>query len=109
MSTEDTMNSEPSSSARWLSFLCTIFFGTAARATALYFCWKWFIVPLGVPQLGGWHLLGLTTLGQVLLPPRDIDLDRKSTNRTLLLRAGLSIVFPLLTLCLGWVYHSFML
>lgn len=101
------MDEKPSGAALFLYFIFAVVFGTLARAAALVACWGWFAVPVGAPHLGAWHLLGLSALGQVLIPnyPRA---NEETTHGSMVVLMLMSLIVPLFALGFGWIYHAMM-
>jgi hypothetical protein len=64
--------------------------------------WRWFAVPLGAPDMGFWHFIGLLFLWGVLNPQPALNKDCKvGTNEAL----WLFFVAPALSLMLGAIIH----
>jgi hypothetical protein len=63
--------------------------------------WSWFVVPLGVQQLGIWHAAGLSTLVTVPLATYKPDPDIKAM-------LWFAAYAPLVAYGVGAIYHAFM-
>jgi uncharacterized membrane protein len=68
--------------------------------------WGWFIVPLGMAQIGFAHAYGISLLGSVMMSTRGINMAGDGTNGWT--TAAVGIVINLLALLLGWVTVGFM-
>lgn len=102
------MDEKPGCAALLLYTLTTVVAGTALRALALMACWGWFVIPVGAPHLGGWHLLGLSILGQVLIPHYPKTDEKGLTHEKMVLSLATAIAAPLLALAFGWFFHAMM-
>lgn len=68
--------------------------------------WGWFIVPLGMAQIGFAHAYGISLLGSVLMSTRGLNMTGDGTNGWMTAAAG--ILINLLALLFGWVAVGFM-
>jgi len=66
--------------------------------------WGWFIVPLGVAQIGFAHAYGISLVSSVLLSTRGVDVSGENGWRT----AAIGILINLIALLFGWVAVGFM-
>lgn len=66
--------------------------------------WGWFIVPLGVAQIGFAHAYGISLLGSVLMSTRGLNINGEGGWMTVVAGIGIN----LLALLLGWVATGFM-
>jgi hypothetical protein len=81
---------------------------TLIRGFVLYKYWAWFVLPLGGPAIGFWHLLGLgSILSYITFQKPNDDDDELTIKKVLdlflftLLMAGMFLLF-------GWIYVSLM-
>lgn len=82
-----------------------IIVGAVVKGFVLSTMWGWFIVPLGVPDIGIAWAIGIT--GVVGLLTYDATLNRDS-NEGLGYAFGGAVVVPLVTLFFGWIVHLLM-
>jgi len=83
---------------------------TVLSGYVLAILWGWFIVPLGLAQIGIAHAIGIFATARLIAggvpqrspEPKQEPLERLGTS--FIVRIG----FPLLTWLLGWIAHSFM-
>ena len=68
--------------------------------------WGWFVVPLGVAQIGFAHAYGISLIGSVLMSTRGINMAGDGTNGWM--TAAVGILINLLALLFGWVAVGFM-
>jgi|SRR5690606_6413695 len=66
--------------------------------------WGWFIVPLGVAQIGFAHAYGISLMGSVLMSTR--GLNNNDEGGWMTVAAG--ILINLLALLFGWIAVGFM-
>lgn len=65
--------------------------------------WEWFLVtPFGFPKLSVPVAIGISIIAKYLTIQQIPKTDNKSTDTYCF-----AIVYPLLTLCIGWVVHLF--
>jgi hypothetical protein len=87
-----------------------LFFVLVAFALAVFtgftvsVLWGWFIVPLGVAQIGFAHAYGISLLGSVLMSTRGLNINGEGGWTT----AAVGILINLLALLFGWVAVGFM-
>ena len=73
------------------------------RGFVLSVLWGWFVVPLGVPDIGIAWSIGLAALISMITHQ-----DVKTEDRELGVAIGIAIATPLMCLLFGWIAHSFM-
>jgi hypothetical protein len=82
--------------------------GIILRGFVLCQLWLWFLVPLGVKEIGMAHALGLTTLVGVF-GMQGGNTTKKDDNVPLAVYViGVTVMTPLLCLLAGWLFHSLM-
>lgn len=70
--------------------------------------WGWFIVPLGVAQIGFAHAYGISLLGSVLMSTRGLNTNGEGGWVTVATGVAAGLVINLLALLLGWIAVGFM-
>jgi hypothetical protein len=90
----------------FLLFVTSVILGTLLRGWVISKLWIWFIVPFGTPQISLPHALGVA----LILSFASIhQIDTKTKTKDDRIAEYVVIIFlPLLTLLMGWIYHSFM-
>ena len=83
--------------------------GTMTKAWCLSVIWVWFMTPLGLPIINLWHAMGLSVLFDLFM-----SYVSKSGTKAFETRDGLrswallSVIYPLISLGMAWVFHSLM-
>lgn len=70
--------------------------------------WRWFVVPLGVVQIGIWGAAGLAMLVRLMTVDTTL-LSRSSDDSTFesfMIQTGLGLILPALCLGFGAIYHA---
>jgi hypothetical protein len=62
--------------------------------------WRWFVAPLGVPQIGVAHAMGISTLVAMFKPK-----EPKDEDTGLWIVVGKGVLTPLIMLLIGSVFH----
>lgn len=75
--------------------------GTLLSGVVVVDLWCWFAVPLGAPEIGLFHALGL----RLLVFPRSAVVESGEKPGKII---AVGIVFSLVTWGLGWLYASLM-
>lgn len=75
--------------------------------TLLIFGWKWFITPLGAPEIRFWHAMGLSLLVRFTTFTDTAELA-KGQIRTTMQKYTVTIGLPVFILTIMWVYHMLM-
>ena len=78
-------------------------------AWAIATLWIWFLVPLGLPVIGYAHALGINLMMTVFTQ----DFNTKSEEsddkvKKFVTQIVKAILFPVIFVGIGWIYHSFM-
>ena len=73
----------------------------AVQGTALMLLWRWFVVPLNVPEIGVAHATGLMTLARLCSPG-------KSTGKPFKEVAAEALGFVVISLLIGYVASMLM-
>lgn len=96
-------------------FVAVVFGGAVLNGWVLSMLWVWFIVPFGVFPLSIAHAVGLSLVIRFLTFHANIkdmiegQLDDDDTKAKKLAGAlGMTFIFPLLVLFMGWVVTKFM-
>jgi len=66
--------------------------------------WGWFLVPLGAPEIGVAHAIGIAGLVAMMAKNSNASKDYKSLSG----KVAEAFVAPLVTLAIGWVAKTFM-
>lgn len=79
------------------------------RGFVLCQLWLWFVVPLGVKEIGIAHALGLSTAismfgGHSSSP----DMEKRGDVPLAVWMVVMAVIPPLFCLLVGWIFHSFM-
>ena len=77
----------------------------ALRGWVLSVMWSWFMVPIGVAEIGVAHACGVSTIVAMLTYRKHKDDDDTDHARRNL---ALAALVPLFLLGFAWVYHSLM-
>ena len=77
----------------------------ALRGWVIQNLWAWFIVPFGVSEIGLWHATGISLI-VTMLTVHSVKSDGTKEEELESLLA--SIIYPLIFLVMGYIYHSFM-
>lgn len=72
-------------------------------AFAYFMLWTWFVVPLGAPDLGAWHLMGLALL-VTAFTTRTATNSTKEGMAKIYDAVGLILTKPLFLLTFGFLY-----
>lgn len=84
-------------------------FGAAVwDAFVLVQLWGWFVVPLGVVEIGLFHALGLLLVASLATYQNITNLAKSSEDTASQVANGIAyvIVMPAFTLLFGWAAHS---
>lgn len=87
----------------FLLFAAFVFLLSIWSAVCLVPLWGWFMVPLGVPQIGLWWAIGLGAVAALFTPTMPPWKDGKAKEHMVAILAK-----PPLALALGWLAHQFM-
>ncbi len=110
------MAKEGYSSEHWTA---AFFIGVASfvlgfflRAWALKLGWDWFLVPVGLPAIGKWHVFGIASLGAVMLHTTNANDSKSNDGKSPLEMAITGLVLsaiksPLYVLVM-WFLHEMM-
>lgn len=71
----------------------------AWRAWWLYPTWRWFIVPLGAPQISFWHFAALMAVISVLTHQVDNHEDKRELDWS---KVGASFAMPIIFWAIFW-------
>lgn len=78
------------------------------RGFVLSYLWLWFVVPLGVSEIGIAHAIGLATVvGMLTTNTSSSSDDSKDTSGIIGTVIG-HLLGPFLVLLIGYIVHSFM-
>lgn len=83
---------------------------TVLSGYVLAILWGWFVVPLGLAQIGIAHAIGICATVRLIIggvPQRPQDPKQEAIER-LATSCLLMLGFPLLSWLIGWIAHSFM-
>ena len=70
--------------------------------------WNWFLVPLGVMQVGFWHVMGIGTVVSLFLANSLYhDISKGGKNGSIRFYAILA-VYPAVALLFGWIFQMLM-
>lgn len=76
---------------------------------ALSVLWGWFLVPLGLSEIGLAHAIGISmVVGLITYQEIDSGGDNRSKDEAIGYALGAAIGRPLLLMALGWLAHLFM-
>ena len=76
-------------------------------AFSIMVLWNWFLVPLGVMQIGFWNTMGLGCLiGMFTFS--FAKMDREKTGKDLLTLWTMIIIYPAIALFFGWIFQMLM-
>lgn len=107
----------------FLGKIALIIIGQLVRGFALTMLWRWFVMPLGAPDINYVWALGLCTTYMALqrpppMPPEVLKALQPATpsaqnpspepSATMAQRAGVQIGYGLACLAFGWVVHEIM-
>ena len=87
-----------------LLFVLVVFCMALFTGFTVSVLWGWFIVPLGMAQIGFAHAYGISLLGSVLMSTRGLNINGEGGWKT----AVVGILINLLALLFGWVAVGFM-
>lgn len=82
--------------------------GIILRGFVLCQLWLWFLVPLGVSNIGIPHALGLTTLVGLFGMQNSNSLKKDEDVPAVLWMVAVSVGPPLFCLFFGWIFHALM-
>ncbi len=71
----------------------------------LYVLWGWFIVPLGVPQIGIAWAIGISTVFHLIAPSQPLP---KTDDEHVWQNVAYVLLKPFIALAIGWTAKSFM-
>lgn len=93
----------------WLFAACIA--AAPLRAVVMVLMWRWFVVPLGMPELLPTQAFGIDTLISMFrYVPAAPTKDPTTKEALVIMRKGTPkiIAMPLMTLAFGWAAHWFM-
>lgn len=83
-------------------------FSYIAFGYSLTILWAWFIVPtFGLPQISLAEAIGIRMV-TAFISPKIVKKDERPFSDVMSDAVAFSIVFPLLTLAVGWIVHLWM-
>ena len=78
------------------------------KGIALQVLWGWFVVPLGIPDIGMAHALGIAGLVALATHQHGPE-DNEGTSGERALRSfAFAFARPLVALLFGWIFQAFM-
>lgn len=89
-----------------LLFVVEVFVLALFTGFSVSVLWGWFIVPLGVAQIGLAHAYGISLLGSALMSTRGLNTAGGGTSGWT--RTATGILINLVALLFGWVAVGFM-
>lgn len=85
---------------------------TILSGWVLTILWAWFVVPLGIAQIGIAHGIGICATGRLMIGSRagsQSDADKtKDPIERLTQSIGVLLGYPLILLLIGWLAQMFM-
>jgi hypothetical protein len=82
--------------------------GIILRGFVLCQLWLWFLMPLGVKEIGMAHALGLTTLVSMFGMQSGSTVKKDDDTPLALHVVVMTVAPPLFCLFAGWLFHNFM-
>ena len=77
--------------------------GTILRGFVLSYLWTWFMVPLGITEIGVAWAIGIAALVAMIVPTSSSSKEREIPEIIVEF-----LVSPFIVLLFGWIVHSFM-
>jgi len=81
-----------------------VFLSLALNAGAIAFSWTWFISPLGVPEIGYAHALGIGGLVSYMTNPTNVKTEKKEHWETI----AIIVLRPVIFLAVAYLIKCFM-
>jgi len=88
----------------WVVILALLPLEILCHGIVLLQLWGWFMVPLGLPDVGLAHVLGISTTVELITH----QLQEKHGGVEYSSNWGMRIFMPMFILLTGWVLHLFM-
>lgn len=83
--------------------------GVLAKGVALSVLWGWFAVPLGLPDIGIAHAIGVSVIFSLLAHHASIKKEEGYDLSELIAKLlGYTIAWPMIAIGIGYIVKSFM-